>query len=760
MKRKILSLLTLILGIVSCSTEGGLNIPTSNEKVRLNASVETTRTTLGEDLSVLWSEEDAISVYGIGANSSNTFTIVEGAGSNTAAFEGYLPQSALGYIAGYPANIWSEDGTTIEVPHEQQYISGSFANNSNPMIALFDKEDRDISFRNLFGILKLQLVGSGEITSIELSNSSTPMCGSYSIDTSNFGITAISENKSITLANANVTLSAEPETFYILLPPATYQNLEVKVNYANGEPVVRTAEQDITITRNEILPLEAIDVTTEPYTPLVSATVNNELSSWNTVTFDIAYQEDCVDAYIGWAYTSDLEATMGNNPEWSYLDLFTNWLSHNALNGQESYSIIIRPNIEYTLILLGFDSNGDWNTYEFTYESTYNFSNSLALDIVVNEVTTDSFDLTINYTEEIKHIYYKCFSGDYAAAFDQDPQLYITNLNDFRPIAVSETSFSANYTNLPSNTSFTFVCMVEDANCNVAATYEIITTPAYNYADISFEFGEHTRSDTYVTQEIITDCAYYKYAVVTTEELYSYKKEYWEQLLHSSNYPTSSAELLTIDHLRAETDYAIIILPYDSNNQYGMSYALTTATLAPIDRGASEVYNSYLGSWNISFYDEKNQYYENAANITIEAEYPGSSYIIRGLSLGRSDSDEVRAYLINDKLTLIAGERFHNITATNLNIGFGIFSMVTDNGDIVREAAYLEGNLEGNSITFSSSIGSVDWSFIEYYDTDGNLLGYFPPTMRFSVWNKIEPNTTGATTESFVLGNSLNVGWR
>ena len=86
--------------------------------------------------------------------------------------------------------------------------------------------------------------------------------------------------------------------------------------------------------------------------------------------------------------------------------------------------------------------------------------------------------------------------------------------------------------------------------------------------------------------------------------------------------------------------------------------------------------------------------------------------------------------------------------------------MATDNGDIVREAAYLEGNLEGNSITFSSSIGSVDWSFIEYYDTDGNRLGFFPPTMRQSVWSKIEPNTASATTESFVLGNSLNVGWR
>ena len=156
MKSRILWLFALVLGVVSCSKDAGVDntLPPVAEKVRITASMDVTRTSLGENLEVLWSENDVISLYG---NTKNDFTIVEGAGTTTAVFEGYLPESSDGVIYATYGYWWNPTNGYLE---NQNYVAGSFGTGYDrdtglgavPMIAAYNAEDNSLAFKNVAGI--------------------------------------------------------------------------------------------------------------------------------------------------------------------------------------------------------------------------------------------------------------------------------------------------------------------------------------------------------------------------------------------------------------------------------------------------------------------------------------------------------------------------------------------------------------------------------------------------------------------------------
>lgn len=82
MKSRVIWLFALVLGVVSCSKDAGVDnaLPPVAEKVRITASMDMTCTSLGENFEVLWSENDRIKLFG---DTNSTFEIVEGVGTTT-----------------------------------------------------------------------------------------------------------------------------------------------------------------------------------------------------------------------------------------------------------------------------------------------------------------------------------------------------------------------------------------------------------------------------------------------------------------------------------------------------------------------------------------------------------------------------------------------------------------------------------------------------------------------------------------------------
>lgn len=258
------------------------------EMVVLKASTESTRTHLNEEYEVIWNEDDAITVFGSTDNyaSSNeeTFAMKDGANTSTATFEGYLPEATEGsaLYATYP-DCW-ESPTEVAFPYEQRYVAGTFANNCCPMIAKFTAAQTNISFRNPFGIIELNLTGNVTVSSVTLSDAGYDLTdaapATFTIDPETLALTGGSVNAAvITLKDINLSLTEAAQSLFVIVPPATYTALKVDVTCSDGTVVSRTAENEVTVARNQIVPLAAINVETETPNP----TPDPDASEWSIV---------------------------------------------------------------------------------------------------------------------------------------------------------------------------------------------------------------------------------------------------------------------------------------------------------------------------------------------------------------------------------------------------------------------------------------------------------------------------------------------
>lgn len=213
------------------------------------ACVETfgsgTRTALGEDRSIVWSSQDRIAIFEGESNgqayqvldsyigkSSGEFSKVEGLTTNG-------NDTVDGTIAVYPFNeslsVTSSENDCYEItgitfPSKQRHVAGSFSDEAFPMAALTSGGNRNLSFKNIGGILKLSLTGSYSISQITLiGNSGESLSGSATVTLGPDGIPSVRMSDD---ASTSVTLTCEPAIlldtekatdFYISIPPTDFE---------------------------------------------------------------------------------------------------------------------------------------------------------------------------------------------------------------------------------------------------------------------------------------------------------------------------------------------------------------------------------------------------------------------------------------------------------------------------------------------------------------------------------------------------------
>ena len=250
------------------------------------ASVETfdgkTKTALGADRSVVWSSDDMIAVFENGegtayqildsyvGKSSGEFSLVEGLTTDGASDDADVTVAAYPFNEGLNMFAISEDTYEISglaFPAEQTYTSGSFSDLSFPMVAVTSSGSRNLSFKNVGGVLKLSLTGDYAVSSITLAgNSGELLSGTSSVTVGKDGIPSVqmdpeTSGQEVTLlCDPAVQLDSEIATdFYISLPPTEFKDgFSITVTDENGLSSIKTTDKPNLLGRSKILSMPGL----------------------------------------------------------------------------------------------------------------------------------------------------------------------------------------------------------------------------------------------------------------------------------------------------------------------------------------------------------------------------------------------------------------------------------------------------------------------------------------------------------------------
>lgn len=277
MKRYSIILLSAVLAIGACSKENtdkdiSEMYPVFSTKIE---NIET-RTTLGEDHSVLWAKDDYVAVF----NEKTTllkYKAREGGSSEThleavssAGGEGSALSANVAFYPYSDAVTCTETSGTFtlstSLPASQTYSPESFGVNASPMIAVTAGASvPTFNFKNVFGLLKLQFTGNQTIKRISVKgNNGEPMAGSLSVSMKAGGdptyVFGSDASLSISLdCGDGVTLNGStPTPFYISVPCREYSNgITVSVEVADASvtiPDISTTGA-VTVGRSAIQPM-------------------------------------------------------------------------------------------------------------------------------------------------------------------------------------------------------------------------------------------------------------------------------------------------------------------------------------------------------------------------------------------------------------------------------------------------------------------------------------------------------------------------
>ena len=263
----------MIFTAASCSKQETPNLPEEPkaETITLSASMEIpdsdTKTTLGQNNTVLWSEEDPISVF-FGTNTTNCeFTLVGTGGSASGSFTGTASETSNTIYAVYPHNPHYNtiNGSTISLvlPVGQYYNPNGFDDYMNTAVA-YTTTGGNLEFKNLCGVLKVSLSGSATIEAIQLTgvdNLSGPATVSMNYGSGEPTLTMTGTDKEFKTVDLYFTdpviLTATPQDFYFVVPP-TDKGFRVTVYEANSTINTMTKVSTTPINRNKIRPMPAL----------------------------------------------------------------------------------------------------------------------------------------------------------------------------------------------------------------------------------------------------------------------------------------------------------------------------------------------------------------------------------------------------------------------------------------------------------------------------------------------------------------------
>ena len=241
---------------------------------------------------VLWQDGDAISFFSVNTHNARYDYAGEGGTTSVELVKDETKPGATGsYLlksqAVYPYNenvtvVYNEEQGVDEInltyPTTMQYGVNSFGKDANIMVAAGKSEDDDkLYFRNACGYLLIKLYGAGTtVKSVTLSSVSgtDKIAGSAVVVASNDAAPVITmaddASTAVTLDCSNggkgVALGVDAEhatEFWFCLPPVTFTDgIKITVTDMNGDAYTKQTSKTVNITRNDVLPMAALEFNT------------------------------------------------------------------------------------------------------------------------------------------------------------------------------------------------------------------------------------------------------------------------------------------------------------------------------------------------------------------------------------------------------------------------------------------------------------------------------------------------------------------
>ena len=276
------------------------------ETIRVGFEDDETRIQLNEAQKTVWTKEDLVSVfYRSDANQKWQYQGETGEriGNLKRVEDATATTQTTKTVVVYPysESYWLNTDTfaiDATLPATQYYAEGSYGIGSNLMVS--QSEFTQFSVKSVYGWLKLQLTGNGEVVkSIKFrGNNGEQVAGLIYVDTATAEATLASEMGGTDDNNAGgnlvfddtiltevvldcgegVTLGTEATSFYISLPPQTFENgFTVEIESDGYKPMTLSTENELVIERNTIQPMASVKVELES---IVLKPANNEI--WYT----------------------------------------------------------------------------------------------------------------------------------------------------------------------------------------------------------------------------------------------------------------------------------------------------------------------------------------------------------------------------------------------------------------------------------------------------------------------------------------------
>ena len=234
----------------------------TEETVVFSATTEgATKTVLSEDggaYHVLWAIGDIINVNGTNLTlQTEDQPAGYGPGEKKGNFAGSKPLAAGSspkYKAIYPNTLRDKYGY-FNLPGEQPYLAGGVA--AFPMYS--ESDDESFSFKNLCGVVQLNLKGEKSVSTISLVDKDPsepkPMSGRFTV-TEDAAVLTAGTNGTALVCATPVALNTESFTsFFITVPAATYGKLRIIIEASDGTVCTLNSKSAITITRSQITPI-------------------------------------------------------------------------------------------------------------------------------------------------------------------------------------------------------------------------------------------------------------------------------------------------------------------------------------------------------------------------------------------------------------------------------------------------------------------------------------------------------------------------
>lgn len=270
MKRLTVFTLIAVSMLPACTNEA-LQEKAANQNYSFTARTDAgikTRTCLGEVLSnetypLLWEKGDRIIIASSGKPATSYYE-TQSQDNDVAEFrfisglEGNeMPPENTALTALYPADAYKfTDGKhTINIPENQTYRKNNISSGTMPMIA--GATSRELSFRNVCGILRLRLNTLEQ--DIRLSSIKVAADKGLAGPIATFEGTDVTWNNpdsetghGITLSCDGVALSPEPEDFYIVLPPGNYSGFKIQLETEGPDKKTYSMDEVLEIERSAI----------------------------------------------------------------------------------------------------------------------------------------------------------------------------------------------------------------------------------------------------------------------------------------------------------------------------------------------------------------------------------------------------------------------------------------------------------------------------------------------------------------------------